>query len=212
MDKATLENIFEPFFTTKDENKGTGLGLSTVYGIVKQNNGFINVYSEHGNGTTFKIYFPRHEGASGTPKKEPAVEIYSSRNEVVLLVEDEPSVKEMSKAILEQLGYRVFSASTPAEAIQLAEEHGGAFDLLITDVVMPGMNGRELEKHLHSHYPDLKVLFMSGYTADVIAHRGVLDDGVQFIQKPFSLKGLGTKIREIIENEKGTERKGDRSL
>jgi PAS domain S-box-containing protein len=200
MDKPTLENIFEPFFTTKGENQGTGLGLATVYGIIKQNNGFINVYSEPGDGTTFKLYFPRHAGTSVKIEAEPTTVNYTSRNEVVLLVEDEPEVKEMSMAMLEELGYKVFAEGSPNDAIQLAEEHAGTFDLLITDVVMPGMNGRELERCLRTLYPDIKVLFMSGYTADVIAHRGVLDDGVQFIQKPFLLNDLGTKIREIMDD------------
>jgi CheY-like chemotaxis protein len=206
MNRATLDNIFEPFFTTKSENRGTGLGLSTVYGVVKQNNGFIDVYSEPGKGTTFKIYFPRQAGMSDKIEKKPTEIEHVGGNEVVLLVEDEPGVREMSKAMLEELGYKVFAEGSPDAAIQRVEKHAGAFDLLITDVVMPGMNGRELERHLRMHYPDIKVLFMSGYTADVIAHRGVLDDGVQFIQKPFSMKGLGTKIRNIMDS--GTDFSG----
>jgi CheY-like chemotaxis protein len=203
MDRQILDHLFEPFFTTKEVGKGTGLGLATVYGIVKQNNGFINVYSEPGHGTTFKIYFPRHQTkADALPDKakhQPAERGHAT----ILLVEDEPAILRMTKMMLEKLGYQVMPARTPGEAIHLAQEYVGEIQLLITDVVMPEMNGRDLAKNLLSLYPDLKRLFMSGYTADVIAHCGVLDEGVNFIQKPFSMETLGAKVRESLDEEKG---------
>ena len=198
MDKETLGHIFEPFFTTKGMGKGTGLGLSTVHGIVKQNNGFINVYSEPGNGTTFKIYLPWYAGQTIEVQPEDIEEIPLSRGETVLVVEDEPLLLKMDKKMLEDLGYRVLAAGAPSEAIDLAKAHAGQIRLLITDVVMPEMNGRDLAERLQALYPDMKILFMSGYTATVIAHRGVLDEGVNFIQKPFSFKGLGIKVRDSL--------------
>jgi two-component system, cell cycle sensor histidine kinase and response regulator CckA len=199
MDSETLEHIFEPFFTTKAVGKGTGLGLSTVYGIVRQNNGFINVYSEPGNGTTFKIYLPWHAGRTIEIQPKEAAQIPLSRGETVLVVEDEPALLKMTGIMLEKSGYRVLAAGTVAEAIRLAEEYAGGIHLLITDVVMPEMNGGDLARRLQSLCPGVKILFMSGYTAAVIAHRGVLDEGVNFIQKPFSMKDLAVKIREAIE-------------
>ena len=201
MDKEILEQIFEPFFTTKGVGQGTGLGLATVYGIVKQNNGFINVYSEPGKGTTFRIYLPRYAGQAVDTQPERAAEIPLSRGETVLVVEDEPVILKMGKMMLEKLGYRVLAAGTPGEAIGLAEEHASEIHLLITDVVMPEMNGRDLAERLQSLYPDMKILFMSGYTADVIAHRGVLDEGVNFMQKPFSMKDLALKVREVLREK-----------
>ncbi len=198
MDKETLDQIFEPFFTSKGVGQGTGLGLSMVYGIVKQNNGFINVYSEPGKGTTFRIYLPRHAGQAIDIQREEAAEIPLSRGETVLVVEDEPALLKMDKKILEQLGYRVLAAGTPGGAIGLAEEHASEIHLLITDVVMPEMNGRDLAERMQSRYPSMKILFMSGYTANMIADRGVLDEGVNFIQKPFSMKDLAFKVREAL--------------
>ena len=180
MDKETLAHIFEPFFTTKGVGKGTGLGLATVYGIVKQNNGFINVYSEPGQGTTFTIYLPRHAGKAEQARTEGAAEPAARGHETILLVEDEPAILKLTTRMLEQLGYTVLAASTPGEAIRLAREHAGEIHLLMTDVVMPEMNGRDLARNLLSLYPHLKCLFMSGYTADVIAHHGVLDEGRAF--------------------------------
>jgi nitrogen-specific signal transduction histidine kinase/CheY-like chemotaxis protein len=203
MDKETLDNIFEPFFTTKDKDTGTGLGLAMVYGIVKQSGGFINVYSEHREGTTFKIYLPRYVGQPDKIKPEVATEIITGRGEMVLLVEDESATRKMCKKMLEKLGYKVFAAGTPDEAIRLAAEHSGEIHLLITDVIMPDMNGRDLANRLGALYPGIKTLFMSGYTANVIAHRGVLEEGVQFIPKPFSAKDLGMKIREILDDVTG---------
>ena len=196
--QGDLAHIFEPFFTTKEIGKGTGLGLATVYGIVKQNNGFINVYSEPGQGTTFTIYLPRHAGKAAQARTEGAAEPAARGHETILLVEDEPAILKLTTTMLEQQGYTVLAAGTPGEAIRLAEEHAGEIHLLMTDVVMPEMNGRDLAKNLLSLYPNLKRLFMSGYTADVIAHHGVLDEGVHFIQKPFSMKDLAAKVREAL--------------
>lgn len=198
MDKETVSQIFEPFFTSKGAGQGTGLGLSTVYGIVKQNNGFINVYSEPGKGTTFRIYLPRYADQPVVPRPEEAAEIPHGHGETVLVVEDEPAIQAVSKILLEELGYRVLVAGTPGEAIGLAEEYASRIDLIITDVVMPEMNGRVLAERVLSIYPDMRILFMSGYTADVIAHRGVLDEGVNFMQKPFSLKDLAVRVRESL--------------
>lgn len=200
MDEETQVHLFEPFFTTKEVGKGTGLGLATVYGAVKQNNGYINVYSELEQGTTFKIYLPRHlDKTVLLPEREPD-KPGERGHETILLVEDEPVILEMSTIMLERLGYTVLAAGTPGEAVRLAQEHPGRIDLLLTDVVMPEMNGRDLAKNLLSIYPDIRRLFMSGYTANVIAHHGVLDQGVHFIHKPFSMKDLGEKLREALED------------
>ena len=199
MDKEIQEKIFEPFFTTKELGQGTGLGLATVYGILKQNNGFINVYSELGKGSTFKIYLPRYYGDS-TEIQNTGVEIaLQGGSETILLVEDEPMTLELSQVMLKELGYRVIIANTPVEAIQLARKHADEIHLLITDVIMPEMNGRNLAEKLQSLYPNIKCLFMSGYTANIIAHRGILDAGVHFIQKPFSMSQLALKTREVLD-------------
>ena len=201
MDKETLDQIFEPFFTSKGIGHGTGLGLSTVYGIVKQNKGMINVTSEIGKGTAIKIYLPRHAGQAYDIQREMTEAMPMSHGETVLVVEDEPALLRMDKMMLEKLGYRVLTAGTPNEAIGLAEENSNEIHLLFTDVVMPGLNGRDLAKQLQSHYPAMKTLFMSGYTVDVIAHRGVLDEGVNFMQKPFSMKNLADKVREVLREK-----------
>ncbi|MBF0413724.1 MAG: response regulator, partial [Desulfamplus sp.] len=198
MDKEILANIFEPFFTTKEFGKGTGLGLATVYGIVKQNNGFIDVHSEPGKGTTFKIYLPRHiENVPQIEKedqKEPAVD----GHETILLVEDEPVILTVGKIMLENLGYQVLTADLPIKAINIAKDHAGEIALLITDVVMPEMSGRDLAQNILSIIPHIKCLFMSGYTADIIAKDGILDEGMHFIQKPFSRKELALKVRNAL--------------
>lgn len=199
MEKEVLENLFEPFFTTKDIGRGTGLGLSTVYGIVKQNKGFINVYSEPGKGTTIRIYLPRYTGKSEGVLTEGQSKKSAGGSETILLVEDEQRLLNLSRMMLEKLGYQVLAAGTPGEAIQLAEEHAGKINLLVTDVIMPEMNGWDLCKLLLLLYPNLKRLFMSGYTANVIAHHGVLEEGVCFIQKPFSLQDLSLKVREALQ-------------
>jgi PAS domain S-box-containing protein len=199
MDKETLARAFEPFFTTKPEGKGTGLGLSTVYGIVKQNGGFINMYSEPGSGTTAKLYFRRYLGkpeseVEGTPAAAPA-----GGRETILLVEDEDQVRELAVLTLEPLGYTVLAARGPQEALAFCDSHQGDIHLLLSDVVLPGLNGKELQARISGRKPGIKVLFMSGYTADAIAHRGVLDKGIQFLQKPFSLEALARKVREALD-------------
>jgi PAS domain S-box-containing protein len=207
MDEKTLANIFEPFFTTKEAGNGTGLGLSTVYGIVKQNDGFIDVDSEPGRGTIFRIYIPRFEAAFVESPVEQTATIPRGGTETILIVEDEESVLKLGRMLLERLGYTVLAARKPSEAIRLAEAHAGTIDLLITDVVMPEMNGRELIDRIAAVCPRIKSLYMSGYTADVIAHRGVLRQGVHFIQKPFTKTVLAQKVREALEQESGTDEK-----
>ena len=199
MDRKVQDRLFEPFFTTKAVGKGTGLGLATVYGIVKQNKGFINVYSEPGQGTTFRIYLPRHLGDAEQVKAEQPQESMIRGHETVLVVEDELAILDLCKIMLEQQGYQVLAAATPGEAIQLAGEHSGEIHLLITDMVMPGMNGRDLAKRFLSIYPAMKCLFMSGYTANMIVHQGILDEGVYFIQKPFSRNDLTKRVREVLD-------------
>ena len=201
MDKETLEKLFEPFFTTKAMGKGTGLGLSMVYGIAKQNNGFINVYSEPNHGTVFKIYLPRYMGNDRQMQVEGMRESVLFGHETILLVEDELGILKLTKTILEGRGYTVLMASMPGEAIRLARKHASEIHLLVTDVIMPEMNGRDLAEKLQTLYPHLKCLFMSGYTADVIAHHGVLEEGVHFIQKPFSTQSLAAKVREVLDNK-----------
>jgi len=198
---GTLEKIFDPFFTTKKMGQGTGLGLSTVYGIIKQNNGFINIYSEPSEGTTLKIYFPTAAGETVKSFTEVNVELPLSRGETVLLVEDETAILKLSKKMLENLGYIVLDAPSPDHAIKLAEKFEDEIHILITDVVMPEMNGRDLATQLKNFYPDMKIIFMSGYTANTIAHRGVLEDGVNFLPKPFNKNALAHKIREVLDGE-----------
>ena len=198
MTKELIDHIFEPFYTTKEVGKGTGLGLATVYGIVKQNEGFINVHSEPGKGTSFKIYLPRFVGKALELAAEGMLEIQRGGGEMVLLVEDEAASLEVGKAMLERLGYAVVTAGTPGEALRQALAHAAEIRLLITDVIMPEMNGLELAQKISEITPGLKCLFASGYTANVIAHHGVLDEGVQFIQKPFPLKDLASKVREVL--------------
>ncbi|MCA1793750.1 MAG: response regulator [Desulfobacteraceae bacterium] len=202
MDKDTLDNLFEPFFTTKEVGKGTGLGLATIYGIVKQNNGFVNVYSEPGQGSTFKIYLPRLVADEGIDKAVPEKKAAAGGTETILLVEDEPTILRMTRMMLERKGYSVLSAATPAEAIDLAKAHADKIHLLMTDVVMPEMNARDLAGQITAICPDIGLLFMSGYTANVIAHQGVLDHGVAFIQKPFSMADMTAKVREVLDETK----------
>jgi two-component system, cell cycle sensor histidine kinase and response regulator CckA len=198
MDEKTLKHVFEPFFTTKKVGSGTGLGLATVYGIVRQNDGYIHVSSTLGEGTTFEIYLPCVSSVAIESGSESQTIPKHGNNQRILLVEDEESVLRLGKRMLEALGYRVVTAQAPEVAIQMVEEQGVEIDLLITDVVMPGMNGKELEGRIREIRPDLKCLYMSGYTADVIASRGVLKEGVPFIQKPFSVEALAGKIHELF--------------
>jgi PAS domain S-box-containing protein len=200
MSKEVRENIFEPFFTTKEVGKGTGLGLSTVYGIVKQNDGFIYVASEPGKGTTFKIYLPRFKAATAPAHSGEVAGKRPTGKETILLVEDDEAILDLGKVILENLGYTVLAARTPVDAMNLVEEHPEDIHLLITDVVMPEMHGRELAEKLSAIRPDLKCLYMSGYTADVIAHRGILDEGLNFIQKPFGSDDLAVRVRQVLDH------------
>ena len=199
MDKETMDQIFEPFFTTKGVGRGTGLGMSTVYGIVRQNNGFISLYSEVGKGTTIKLYFPRHAGHVEVIADQKR-EVIKGAGETLLLVEDDHAVRKMAQAMLQRAGYTVLVADSAKQALELAEEHAGSIRLLITDVIMPEMNGKELAERLSKNFPNLKVLFMSGYTADAIAHHGVLDEDVNFIQKPFNQKDLAEKIWRVLRS------------
>ncbi len=197
MDKETLRNIFEPFFTTKENSGGTGLGMATVYGIVKQNNGFINVYSEPGQGTSTRIYLPRHLGQAEKQRENQPTKPHTG-HETVLLVEDEVPIARMVHKMLQGLGYTVLSANSPHQAIELADSYQNPIDLLITDVVMPQMNGREMAQKLKNLHPQLNILFMSGYTANIIEKRGILESDTHFIQKPFSFHALSTKVREAL--------------
>ncbi len=205
MDKETQARIFEPFFTTKELGKGTGLGLATVYGIVRQNNGFITVYSEPGKGTTFGIYLPRHAALADETETAPRPANIATGTETVLLAEDEAPLLYLARRTLEGLGYTVLAAAGPGEALRLAAEFPGEIHLLLTDVVMPGMSGRDLRDRLSATRPAMKCLFMSGYTANAIAHRGVLDKGLHFLQKPFSRQVFATKLREVLGGENGEQ-------
>ena len=199
MDKMTLAHIFEPFFTTKGVGEGTGLGLATVFGAVKQNNGIINVYSEPGQGTSFAIHLPRYLGNTQQRKIALEMEPAAHGHETILLVEDESAILGMTVRMLERLGYTVLAASSPDEAIRLVAEFLGEVHVLMTDVVMPGMNGRDLADRLLKDYPTMKCLFMSGYTANIITNQGVLSEGMNFIQKPFSMKELAAKLHQVLE-------------
>ncbi len=197
--REVREHIFEPFFSTKELGKGTGLGLATVYGIVKQNQGFVYAYSEPGQGATFKVYLPRFKGEAVKLESKVSPGASPLGNETVLLVEDEPAVMSLGEKILARLGYTVVTAGTPEAAIGVVEEHEGKIQLLITDVIMPGMNGKELADRLTAAQPDLKCLFMSGYTEHAITQMSVLGQEVHFIQKPFSVKEIAQKVREVLD-------------
>ncbi|HNT89061.1 MAG TPA: PAS domain S-box protein, partial [Candidatus Hydrogenedentes bacterium] len=199
MDAETAAHIYEPFFTTKSPGKGTGLGLATVYGAVKQNKGAIQVYSEPDEGTTFRIYLPRYIGEDApavTAARGPSA---SRGHETILLVEDDVLLRTLARRMLERHGYRVLEALGPGEAIALCERHAGDIHLLLTDVVLPVMNGKELKNRVCSLRPGVKVLYMSGYTADAIAHRGVLERGTHFIAKPFTFHDIGQKVRQVLD-------------
>ncbi|HET6231882.1 MAG TPA: PAS domain S-box protein, partial [Longimicrobiaceae bacterium] len=198
MDDETLSHLFEPFFTTKAQGKGTGLGLSTVYGIVKQSGGAIWVDSEPGRGSTFRIYFPAAGAERATPGETARASAGPRACETVLLVEDEPSVRSLARRILERSGYRVLTASDGPHALSLSAAHDGPVDLLVTDVVMPGMSGRELAERLVPARPDMRVLYMSGYTDDALLQHGVLQEGVAFLEKPFTPATLAAKAAEVL--------------
>jgi two-component system, cell cycle sensor histidine kinase and response regulator CckA len=205
MDRATMERIFEPFFTTKDPGKGTGLGLATVYGIVQQNGGSVDVFSEPGAGTTFRVYIPRlaaeETDAGGSV---PPIDT-GEGSETVLLVEDDRSVRATAELFLQTLGYTVLTAPDPEAALELAAGYDGDIHILVTDVIMPGMNGRDLAATLTATFPRMACLFVSGYTADIIANHGVLDENVQFLAKPFTRADLARALREALRHKQSDE-------
>jgi PAS domain S-box-containing protein len=201
MDRETQSRIFEPFFTTKEKGKGTGLGLSTVYGIVKQGGGYIFAQSEPGCGTTFRIYLPRVADPADSPRLDKQAQAPTGGSETVLLVEDEESVRELVRETLKARGYIVIEASDGIEGMRVSDEYQSKIEILITDVVMPGMSGRELAKRVAAARPDIKVLYLSGYTEDAIIHEGALEPGTAFLQKPFTLQVLARKVREVLRGE-----------
>jgi two-component system cell cycle sensor histidine kinase/response regulator CckA len=193
MNEEVKTHLFEPFFTTKEKGKGTGLGLATCYGIIKQSGGYIQVSSEPGQGTTFRIYFPKVEGSAPLHDAQEEAVRLPEGTETLLLAEDEPSVRTMT-------GYTVIEASNGEEALRLVEKHGGQpLHLLVTDVVMPRMGGKELADHLRTLQEGIKVLFISGYTDDAITHHGVLEPATDFLRKPFSLTDITKKVREVLD-------------
>jgi two-component system, cell cycle sensor histidine kinase and response regulator CckA len=198
IDKEDAGYIFEPFFTTKELGKGTGLGLSTVYGIVKQNNGLIKFSSEPGKGTDFRVYFPKYTGNAEITVRTKSAGTVKSGEETILIVDDEKEILKLSTLILQKNGYHVLTADTPTQAIQIAEEQTCEIHLLLTDIIMPEMNGRDLSRKMLSIYPNIKTLFMSGYTADIIATQGVTDEVRNLIYKPFSVKGLTKKVHDTL--------------
>ena len=202
MSPEVMERLFEPFFSTKEKDKGTGLGLSTVYGIVKQSEGDIWVYSEPGKGATFKIYLPRVDELLEERRAKDVGNELSRGNETILLVEDEEEVRKLALRVLERQGYKVLAARQGDEALLMCEQHKGPIHLMLTDVVMPGMNGHELAKRLESLHPEMKVVYMSGYTDDAIVHHGVLEKGMNYIQKPFTVNGLTRKVREVLDQSR----------
>lgn len=200
IDKAVAEKIFDPFFTTKGIGHGTGLGLSTVYGIVHQNNGFIDLDSEPGRGTTFKIYLPKSPNSDLWNSRDDQTDIEAGKGERILIVEDDPVILNMGKNMLERLGYTIFTAETPLKALKMAETNLlESIDLLLTDVIMPEMNGKELASKLSTFLPAINVVYMSGYTENVIVHHGALDEGIHFIQKPFAKKDLARIVRKALD-------------
>ena len=198
MSKEVLAQIFEPFFTTKKRGQGTGLGMSTIYGIVKQNNGIINVYSEINHGTTIRIYFPRFaEDSSGSSEKKEFSR--TDGHETVLIVEDDQAILQICHTLLTDSGYTVITENDPLKAIEFAAQQSTGIDLLLTDIIMPNMNGKELQQAVEKLHPAIKTLFMSGYTSDIITHQGILAEGVHFLQKPFSKEQLARKVRVVLD-------------
>jgi two-component system, cell cycle sensor histidine kinase and response regulator CckA len=199
MSAETIAHIFEPFYSTKPSGSGTGLGLSTVYGIVKQSGGYIWVYSEPGQGSTFKVYLPRVEEAAEVVIEDRKEKKIGSGTETILLVEDDEAVRELARTVLASRGYNVLVATKPTDAERLCDERAEEIRLLLTDVVMPGLSGREIARRIGTRYPKIKVLYMSGYTDNVIARGGVLEEGLAFLQKPFTPSTLVEKVREILD-------------
>jgi CheY-like chemotaxis protein len=199
MDEATKARIFEPFFTTKDPGKGTGLGLATVYGIVQQSGGFIWVYSEPGQGTSFKVYLPQVDAAPEA--RAAALDVPAPRGtETVLLVEDAAAVRTVTKQALERHGYTVLEAPNGAAALRLAEKHRGPIHLLLTDVVMPAVSGRQLAEQLAAVRPDMKVLYASGYADDAVVRHGIVESKAAYLQKPFTPDTLARKVRVVLDS------------
>jgi CheY-like chemotaxis protein len=198
MDEGTLSHAFEPFFTTKLKGQGTGLGLSTVYGIVKQNGGWVWAYSEVGKGTVFKIYLPRIQSAVEAPNSVKPLSDVLTGAECILIVEDQAEVRKLAADVLKRFGYRVLEAANGNEALVLCERFDGQIHLMVTDVVMPGMNGRELANRMRALRPDIKVLYVSGYTANAIVEEGVIEPEIEYLSKPFSPSALGRRVREIL--------------
>jgi two-component system cell cycle sensor histidine kinase/response regulator CckA len=194
-----LARVFEPFFTTKELGKGTGLGLATVYGIVQQSGGYITVTSQADVGTTFTIYLPRTREPVAPPPAGETAAGGATRQETILLVEDNTQVREVTCGILERQGYTVLPASCAEEALRLSGDHAGTIDLLLTDVIMPGMSGKELSEQLSHERAGLKTLFVSGHTGEVVVSHDVLEPGVAFLQKPFTLLDLTRKVRQVLD-------------
>lgn len=201
MDSVTQSRIFEPFYTTKEKGKGTGLGLSTVYGVVKQSGGYIDVVSEPGHGATFRVYLPSVEEPIEPKPSAPSVSITIQADETILLVEDEVSLRKLTRKLLELCGYTVLEAKSVHDAVEIGQQYSGAIHLLLTDVVMPGMNGPELARQLNATRPEVKVLYMSGYTGQSFSGTGALESGSRFLQKPFTREGLAQKIRETLDDQ-----------
>jgi CheY-like chemotaxis protein len=204
MDADTVSHIFEPFFTTKEQGKGTGLGLSTVHGVINQSGGHIFVYSEPGHGTTFKIYLPRIDDPTPAVRRAPSAADVRRGEETVLLVEDEEEVRNLARDVLVDEGYAVLEATTPEDAERICAEHPGPISLLLSDVVMPRVSGPQLAGRLAEIRPDLRVLYMSGYTDEAIVRHGVLEPGTWFIEKPFTPESLGAKVRAVLDAVEAT--------
>ena len=200
MSAITRAHIFEPFFTTKERGKGTGLGLSTVYGIVNQSDGSVWLETEPGRGTTFKVFLPRVDAPVAAPARDSPRAPQRGGDETVLVVEDQEPVRRLTRKVLETQGYAVLAAADGPEALQLAERHPGTIHILVTDVVMPGMSGREVGRRLAAQRPDMRVLYLSGYADDSIVRHGVLEPGLAFLQKPFTPEILTRRVRELLDS------------